>query len=82
MPKGSARFLVVGEEKGQPAYYSGWWHTYRQPLFTHHPALAAKLMSRANANRVRRRLENPEIWGGKWRVVSLSDACAESYYHV
>lgn len=62
-------FYVVGVEKERTAYYSGWWHTYAQPLFTHHPDLAAKLMSRDNANRVRRRLENPRIWGGTWKLV-------------
>ena len=61
-------FYVVGTEKGVPAYYCGWWHTYNQPLFTRYPRLDGKKMSRHNANRVRRRLENPKIWGGKWRL--------------
>lgn len=64
----SAQFYVVGREKDQKAYYSGWWHWCAQPLFTHHPSLGAKKMSRQNANRVRRRLENPNIWGGEWKL--------------
>ena len=63
-----ALFFVVGTHKEQRAYYSGWWHTYGEPLFTPHPSLAGKAMSRSNANRVRRRLENPIIWGGEWRL--------------
>ncbi len=61
-------FYVVGEHKSQTAYYCGWWHTYGEPLLAHHPSLGAKSMTRPNANRVRRRLENPEIWGGIWRL--------------
>lgn len=68
------KFLVVGFEKGRTAYYSGWWQSYNQPLFTNHPHLAAKQMSRANANRVRRRLEDPTIWGGEWKIVAVNDA--------
>lgn len=64
-------FYVVGEHKDQTAYYCGWWHTYGEPLFVNGPILEAKKMRRANANRVRRRLENPKIWGGKWRLVSV-----------
>lgn len=61
-------FYVVGIHKHQKAYYSGWWHTYAEPLFTNHPNFGGKKMSRANANRVRRRLEDPAIWGGKWKL--------------
>jgi hypothetical protein len=61
-------FYVVGVEKCLKAYYAGWWHTYRQPLFTHNHTLGAKAMTRANANRVRRRLENPSVWGGSWSI--------------
>jgi len=61
-------FYVVGEHKNQKAYYSGWWHTYAEALFTNHPTLGAKEMKRANANRVRRRLEDPNVWGGKWTL--------------
>jgi hypothetical protein len=75
--KTAETFYVVGYEKHQVAYYSGWWHTYGQPLFSHAPTLGAKAMSRANANRVRRRLENPRIWGGKWRIVRVADAIKE-----
>lgn len=64
-----ARFYVVGEHKDQTAYYCGWWHSYGEPLLTNHPDNGAKPMKRENANRVRRRLENPKIWGGKWRLV-------------
>jgi hypothetical protein len=63
-----ALFYVVGEHKSQTAYYCGWWHTCGEPLLAHHPSLGAKTMTRANANRVRRRLESPEIWGGTWRL--------------
>lgn len=56
------------ENKSQTAYYCGWWHTYGEPLLAHHPSLGAKTLTRANANRVRRRLESPEIWGGTWRL--------------
>lgn len=63
-----ALFYVVGEHKGQRAYYCGWWHAYGEALLAHHPSLGAKAMSRPNANRVRRRLENPHIWGGTWRL--------------
>ena len=66
-------FYVVGEEKGQTAYYAGWWCMYNQPLLTNWPRLDAKKMKRANANRVRRRLEDPVIWGGKWRLVEVPD---------
>jgi len=48
------------------AYYCGWWHLNNEPLLTNHASLGAKKMKRANANRIRRRLENPEIWGGQW----------------
>jgi hypothetical protein len=65
-------FYVVGEHKGQKAYYCGWWHTYGEALLAHHPTLGAKEMTRANANRVRRRLENPEIWGGKWALEQVT----------
>ena len=61
-------FYVVGVHKHQRAYYCGWWHTYGEPLLAHHPSLGAKPMTRANANRVRRRLEDPKIWGGVWRL--------------
>lgn len=61
-------FYVVGEYENKKAYYSGWWHTYNQPLFTTHPGNGGKKMSRANANRVRRRLESPTIWGGTWAL--------------
>lgn len=64
-------FYVVGVEKSLTAYYCGWWHANNQPLFAHHPSLGAKKMSRANANRVRRRLEDPSIWGGKWTLVQV-----------
>lgn len=62
-------FYVVGEHKNQVAYYCGWWHSYGEPLLAHHPSLGAKAMVRDGANRVRRRLENPAIWGGTWRLV-------------
>ena len=64
-------FHVVGHENGMTAYYCGWWHTYGQPLLAHHPSLGAKAMTRSNANRVRRRLESPDIWGGEWRLVEV-----------
>jgi hypothetical protein len=67
-------FYVVGEHKNQTAYYCGWWHTYGEPLLTQHPSLGAKPMKRAGANRIRRRLENPEIWGGDWRLVPVTPA--------
>lgn len=63
-----ALFYVVGLHKDQTAYYCGWWHTYGEPLLTNGPYLEAKKMRRANANRVRRRLENPRIWGGTWKL--------------
>lgn len=75
--KDMSLFYVVGEDKGQKAYYSGWWHTYNQPLFSHHRDLSSKAMSRANANRVRRRLENPKIWGGKWKLEIASDVATK-----
>jgi hypothetical protein len=65
-----ALFYVVGEEKHQTAFYCGWWHTYNQPLFSN-STFGAKRMKRANANRVRRRLEDREIWGGEWRLVEV-----------
>lgn len=68
----AAMFYVVGEHKGQKAYYCGWWHTYGEALLAHHPTLGVKEMTRANANRVRRRLENPEIWGGKWALEQVT----------
>jgi predicted GIY-YIG superfamily endonuclease len=61
-------FYVVGKHKDQTAYYCGWWHTYGEPLLTHNPSLGAKAMKRAGANRIRRRLENPDIWGGAWKL--------------
>lgn len=63
-----SKFYVVGEHKNQKAYYCGWWHTNNEPLLAHHQSLGAKAMSRPNANRVRRRLEDPTIWGGAWRL--------------
>ena len=62
------RFYVVGRSKDQVAYYCGWWQAYGEPLLAHHPGLGAKKMSRPNANRVRRRLEDPVIWGGEWKL--------------
>jgi len=73
-------FYVVGTEKGQVAYYSGWWHTYNQPLFdnsTYH----AKRMTRANANRVRRRLESPGVWGGEWKLVEVQPTDLKGPYN-
>jgi hypothetical protein len=64
-------FYVVGEHKGMVAYYCGWWHPYGEALLSN-TIFGAKKMKRANANRVRRRLENPEIWGGKWKLVSAT----------
>ena len=75
--KSTALFLVVGREKERTAYYAGWWHTYNQPLFTNHPLNSPKKMSRANANRVRRRLEDPVIWGGEWRIKEFTAALEE-----
>lgn len=63
-------FYVVGEEKDGPAYYCGWWGMYNQPLFSRN-TFGARRMKRANANRVRRRLEDPNLWGGKWRLVEV-----------
>lgn len=64
------QFYVVGTEKGGPVYYVDWWRTYSQPLVSR-TTYCAKRMSRANANRVRRRLEDPEIWGGEWHLVEV-----------
>ena len=61
------QFFVVGTDQGKKVYYGGWWEMYNQPIMSPYSTFARK-MSRANANRVRRRLENPDIWGGEWAI--------------